>query len=94
MLLGLVVAQLGEGLCYKLEDHRFDSRLSLEFFIDIISPSPSNRNEYQDYFLGVKTADAQGWQPYHLYVLKSGNLNLLVPPGPIQISTETALPLP
>jgi len=41
--------------------------LSLEFFIDIIVPaalwhygvdSASNRNEYQEYFLGVKAADA------------------------------------
>jgi len=29
--------------------------VSLEFFIDIID-SASNRNEYQEYFLGVKTA--------------------------------------
>jgi hypothetical protein len=59
MLLGLVVAQVGEALCYNPEDHRFDSRLSLEFFIDIISPTPSNRNEYQDCLLGVKAANAQ-----------------------------------
>jgi len=41
--------------------------VSLEFFIDIISfqsrygprvDSASNRNEYQDYFLGVKAAGA------------------------------------
>jgi hypothetical protein len=40
--------------------------LSLEFFIDIILrshydpevDSASNRNEYQEYFLGVKVADA------------------------------------
>jgi hypothetical protein len=35
----------------------------LEFFIDIILPnalwpSASNRNEYQEYFLGVKAAGA------------------------------------
>jgi hypothetical protein len=62
--------------------------LSLEFFIDIILrphygpvvDSASNRNEYQEYFLGVKAAGAWGWQPYHLHVpivLKSGILNLL-----------------
>jgi len=42
------------------------------FFIDIKSfrshygpgaDSASNRNEYQDYFLGVKAAGAYGWQP-------------------------------
>jgi hypothetical protein len=40
--------------------------VSLEFFIDIILPphygsgidSASNRNEYQEYFLGVKKAGA------------------------------------
>jgi hypothetical protein len=40
--------------------------VSLEFFIDIILPaapwpgvdSASYRNEYQEYFLGVKAADA------------------------------------
>ena len=38
--------------------------VSLEFFIDVILPiycgpgvdSASNRNEYQEYFLGVRTA--------------------------------------
>ena len=28
--------------------------------------SASNRNEYQVYFLGLKAAGAQGWQPYHI----------------------------
>jgi hypothetical protein len=37
--------------------------VSLDFFIDIILPvagvdSASNRNEYQEYFLGVKVAGA------------------------------------
>ena len=30
--------------------------------------SASNRSEYQEYFLGVKTAGAEGWQPYRLHV--------------------------
>jgi len=44
--------------------------------------SASNRNEYQEYFRGVK-----GGQPYHLHVpiaLKSASLNLLEPSGPVQ----------
>jgi hypothetical protein len=53
---------LVEALCYKPEGLGFDSRLSLEFFIDMILPatngpgvnSASKRNEYQEYFLGVK----------------------------------------
>jgi len=45
------------------------------------------RNEYQEYFRGVKAAGAWGWQPYHLHVpivLKSGSLSLLEPSGPVQ----------
>jgi hypothetical protein len=38
--------------------------VSLEFFIDIVYghgvDSASNRNEYQEYFLGVKVAGAYG----------------------------------
>jgi hypothetical protein len=46
-----------------------------------------NRNEYQEYFLGVKAAGSYGWQPCHLHVLivlKSGNLNFLEPSGPVK----------
>ena len=56
---------------------------------------PSNRNEYQEYFLGVKEAGAYGWQPYHLHVpivLKSGSLNVLEPSGPLQACIGIALP--
>jgi len=55
-------------LCCKSEGRWFDpSWGSLEFFIDIKSfrsrycsgvDSASNRNEYQDYFLGVKAVGA------------------------------------
>jgi hypothetical protein len=55
-------------LCYKSEGRWFDaSWLSLEFFIDMKSfrshygprfDSASNRNEYQEHFLGVKAAGA------------------------------------
>jgi len=77
--------------------------VSLKFFIDTIFPAAlwpwgwaSNRNEYQEYFMGVKAAGTYGWQPYHLHVptvLKSGSLNLLEPSGPVQTCSGIALPL-
>jgi len=45
---------------------------------------------------GLKAAGAQGSQPYHLHVpivLKSGNLTLLEPSGPVQACNGIALPL-
>ena len=71
------------------------SMVSLKFFIDLVL-WPSNRNEYQEYFLGVKAAGAYGWQPYHLnmpIVLKSGSIKLLEPSGPVQVCNGIALPL-
>ena len=70
--------------------------LSLKFFMDNPSgvDSASYRNEYQEYFLGVKVAGAYGWQPYHLHVLtvlKTGSLNLLEPSGPVQACNGIAL---
>jgi hypothetical protein len=50
------------------------------------STQPLNRNEYREYFLGVKAAGEQGWQPYHLHVpivMKYGSLNLLEPSRPV-----------
>jgi hypothetical protein len=55
-----------EALRYKLEGHGFDSRwchwiFSLPSFRSHYNPgvnSPSNRNEYQEYFLGVVAAGA------------------------------------
>jgi hypothetical protein len=69
--------------------------VSLEFFIDMNLPAASNRNEYQEYFLGEKAAGALGSQPCHLHVpivLKSGSLNLLEPSGPVQACNGIALP--
>jgi len=57
--------------------------------------SASNRNEYQECFLGVKAAGEYGLQPYHLHVqivLKSGSLNLLEHLGPVQVRTGIVLP--
>jgi hypothetical protein len=51
------VAQLVEALRYKPEGREFDSRWcrrNPEF------ESASNRNKYQEYFLGVKAVGAQG----------------------------------
>ena len=68
------------------------------FFIDIKSfrshydpgvDSASNRNEYQEYFLGVK---ADNLPPSCTVVTKSGNLNFLEPSGPLQACNGTALP--
>ena len=69
------------------------------FFIDIISirshygpgvDSASNRNEYQEYFLGVKTAVRLTTLPPSCAVfMKSGNLNFLEPSGPLQACNGT-----
>ena len=65
--MGHAVAQLAEALRYKSEGRGFDSRwchwnFSLTwFFQPHYGPgvdSSSNRNEYQEYFLGVKAAGA------------------------------------
>jgi len=56
---------------------------------------PLNRNEYQEYFLGVNEAGAYGL-PYHIHVLivlKSGSLKLLEPSCPVQACNGTALSL-
>jgi hypothetical protein len=52
--------------------------------------SASNKNEYQEYFLGVK---ADNLPPSCAVVTKSGNLNYLEPSGPLQACNGTALPL-
>jgi hypothetical protein len=75
---------------------------SLEFFIDIILPAALCSwvwlsLYHQEYFLGIKAADARGWQPYHLYVpivLKSGNFTLLEPSRVVKACNGIAVPLP
>jgi hypothetical protein len=57
--------------------------------------SVSNRNEYQDYFLGVKrrpVRKADNLPPSCAVVTKSGNLNFLEPSWPIQACNGTDLP--
>ena len=79
-----------EALRYKPEGRRFDSRWCHcnFFFIYIALPAHAapNRNDYQKHFLGIKAADAWGWQTYHLHVptvSKSEGLCLLEPSGPV-----------
>jgi len=64
-----MAAQLVEVLRYKPEGHRFDSRWC-HWNFSLTQPfwphygpgvdSASNRNKYQEYFLGVKAAGAWG----------------------------------
>ena len=79
--------------------------VSLEFFIDIKSfrshygpgvDSASNRNEYQEHFLGGKGGRCvrlTTLQPSCAVVTKSGNLNFLEPSGPLQACNGTAVPV-
>ena len=55
----------------------------------------SNRNEYRDYFLGLKCSRCvrlTTLPPSCAVVTKSGNLNFLKPSGPVQACNGTALP--
>jgi len=56
--------------------------------------SASNRNEYQEYFLGVKRGRCvrlTTLPPSCAVVMKSGNLNFLEHSGPVQAGNGTAL---
>ena len=72
--------------------------VSLEFFIDIKSfgsHSASNRNEYQEHFLGGKGGRCvrlTTLPPSCAVVTKSVNLNFLEPSGPVQACNGIALP--
>jgi len=73
-------------LRYKPEGCAFDSRLC-QWNFSLTKPfrphcgyrvdSASNRNEYQEYFLGVNSVGAKADNLPVTIVLKSGNLNLL-----------------
>jgi len=79
------------------------SLVSLEFFIDTKSfwshcshgvDSNSNRNKYQEYFLGVKAAAClrlTTLPPSCAVFTKSGNLNFLETSGSVQACNGTAL---
>jgi len=58
--------------------------------------SASNRNEYQEYFLGLRrpVRKADNLPPSCAVVTKSWNLNFLEPSGPVQVCNGTALSLP
>ena len=74
------------------------------FFIDTKSflshygpgvDSASNRNEYRDYFLGVKSGRyvrLTTLPPSCAVVMKSGNLNFLESSGSVKACNATALP--
>jgi hypothetical protein len=50
--------------------------------------SASNRNEYQEFFLGVNAAGAYGWQTYHHPVPLSRNLGTLTSWNPLGHSRQ------
>jgi len=84
--------------------------VSLEFFIDInflLQYAPgvdtaSNRNDYQEYFLGCGGGEGKGRQCVDLTALPTscadfheiGSLNLLEPSGNFQAYTGIAVTLP
>ena len=79
--------------------------VSLKFFIDVKSfrshygsgvDSASNRNEYQEHFLGGKGGRCVRLTNLPLscaVVMESGNLNFLEHSGPLQACNGTALPV-
>ena len=95
------------ALCYKSEGRCFDpSWCHWIFFIDIKSfrahygpgvDSASNKNEYQEHFLGGKGGRCVRLTTLPLScaaLMKSGSLNFLEPSGSLQARKGTALPLP
>ena len=59
--------------------------------------SASNRNEYQEHFLGVKSGRCVRMTtlpPSCAFVMKSGNLNFLEPSGHLRACNGTVSPLP
>jgi len=93
-----------KALRYKPVGRGFDSRWCHSNFSVTYSfrshcghgvDSASNRNEYQEYFLGGKGGRCvrlTTLPPSCAVVMKSGNLNFLEPSGPLQACNGTALP--
>ena len=87
-------------LCYKSEGRWFDPSWCHWIFhwhkiLPIGVDSASNRNEYQEHFLGGKGGRCvrlTTLPPSCAVVMKSGNLNFLEPSGPFQACNGTALP--
>jgi hypothetical protein len=99
----LLVAQLVEALCYKSEGRGFNSRwchwnFSLtQFFRPYFGPgvdSASNRNEYQEYFLGLRQSVLRADNLTTFMCRFSGHLgasNFWNPQGPVQACNGIAL---
>jgi hypothetical protein len=95
-----------KALRYKPACRGFDSRwyhwnFSVAFSFRLLYrpgvDSASNRNEYQVYFRGGKGGQCvrlTTLPPSCAVVMKSGNLNILEPSGPLQVCNGIALLLP
>ena len=82
-------------LCYKSEGRWFDPSWCQWIFHGPGEDSASNRNEYQEHFLGGKGGRCvrlSTLPPSCAVVMKSGNLNFLEPSLPVQVCNGTALP--
>ena len=86
---------------YKSEGRGFDYRwcqwnFSFRPHCDPMVHSASNRNEYQEFFVGDKGGRCVGLTalpPSYAYCLEILDLGLLKPSGPVQVRNGTALPL-
>ena len=101
---GHVMAQLVEALRYKAVVLIPNGFIAIFHWCNPSSHTvalgltqPLTKMSTRNISWGVKVIDAYSWQPYHLHVLmvmKSENLNLLEPSGPVQASTADASVLP
>ena len=95
--LGHPVAQLVEALGYELVGHGALFTMVAWYFRSHYGPgidSASNRNENQEYILGVKVDSVYGWPSFHFNVptvLKFGSIRLLDTSGPVQDCNGRAL---
>jgi hypothetical protein len=90
LYVALAVVQLVGALRYKQEGRGFVSPFHWHN-----SSRRTKRNEYQEYFLGIKAAGAKLWQPFHFHVpiiMKSGSLKIQETSESVQALTGIALP--